>query len=277
MKYTEYIFRVEPPAPWYDILTQELGEIGFDYFTEEDGLLKAFISEPQNSRQLPSRVELLRRAEMEVFEWEVKEWADQNWNAEWEKEYPAVEIGNLVRIRAPFHQPSEGFRLEVVVHPRMAFGTGHHSTTRLMSDALFNIDLKGMHVLDMGCGTGVLGIIAEKLGAEQVLCIDIEPESVAATINNSLLNNCQKIKVREGSVEQMKGSIFDLILANINRNILLNHLPEYEKSLKAGAHLLLSGFYSTDTALLSDALQKHGFRIRKIFDHEGWEMIHAIK
>lgn len=277
VKYTEFSFRIEPTFPWYDILTQELGEMGFDYFTEEEGRLRAYIAAGRYSMKLPGTIELLRRPEMEVFEWELKDWGEQNWNAEWERDYPAVEIADLVRIRAPFHSSVHGFRLEVVVHPRMAFGTGHHSTTRLMSSALFNLPLEGKRVLDMGCGTGVLAIIADKLGAAEVLAIDIEPESTEASINNALLNNCQKILVLEGSAEHIKDRIFDLILANINRNILLNHLPEYDAALVKGGEILLSGFFSTDTEMLSKALEARGFTIRKTFDHEGWAMIHAMK
>lgn len=277
MKYTEFIFRIEPAFPWYDIITQELGELGFDYFTEEGGQLSAFIAAGHFRRKLPEQIEGLKRPQMEVFEWEIKDWSEQNWNAEWEKDYPPVEISDLVRIRAPFHTPTEGFSLEVVVHPRMAFGTGHHSTTRLMATALFNLQLKEKKVLDMGCGTGVLAIIAEKLGAGEILAVDIEPDSTEASINNSLLNNCLKIIVLQGSTEQMKGRIFDVILANINRNILLNHLPEYYAALNEGGDLLLSGFFSTDTGDLSGALLENGFKLRKTFDHEGWAMIHAVK
>jgi ribosomal protein L11 methyltransferase len=277
MKYTEFSFLVEPPFPWYDILTQELGDLGFDSFTEENGRLQAYISAGQYHQQLPTLIEQLRRPGMERFEWEIKDWEARNWNAEWEKDYAPVEIADMVRIRAPFHEKAEGFRLEVVVHPQMAFGTGHHSTTRLMAGALFNLTLSGKSVLDMGCGTGVLAIIAEKLGAGAVLGIDIEEDSVEASINNALLNNCQKINIMQGSAEHLKGRIFDVILANINRNILLNQLPEYTQSLKPGGDLLLSGFFSSDVALLSAALTEQGYRIRKNFDHEGWAMIHAIR
>jgi ribosomal protein L11 methyltransferase len=277
VKYTEFSFHIEPAFPWYDILTQELGDLGFDCFTEDEGRLRAYIPSGKLTKQLPARIEQMKRPDMAVFDWEIKDWGEQNWNAEWERDYPAVEIADLVRIRAPFHTPSEGFRLEVVVHPRMAFGTGHHSTTRLMSTALFNLQLSGKALLDMGCGTGVLAIIAEKLGAGEILAVDIEPQSAEASINNALLNNCEKIKVLEGSAEHLKGRIFDVVLANINRNILLNHLPEYDAALSKGGDLLLSGFFSTDADMLAGALTERGFRIRKIFDHEGWAMIHAVK
>ena len=245
MNYIEVCFEIEPFQPFSEILTADLADIGFESFVEDQKQLKAYITEADFSEVNLKKITETLKAEA-VIEYKINLIQDQNWNAEWEKNFPAVEVGKYCRIRAPFHSSDESFEHELVIEPKMSFGTGHHATTFLMVESMQNYDLKHKYVLDMGCGTGVLAILAEKEGAADVVAIDIEEWAFENTKENIERNNCTKIKALKGGAELLQPDQFDVVFANINRNILLRDFAAYEKSMKANSKIFLSGFFESD-------------------------------
>lgn len=183
----------------------------------------------------------------------VKEIADQNWNAEWEKNFEPILVDDKCAVRAPFHNPVTGFAMEIVIEPKMSFGTGHHATTWLMMRALFDLDLKGKKLLDMGSGTGVLAILAEKLGAASCDAIDIDEWAYENALENMQRNGCRRVHCALGGADLLGEKKYDVILANINRNILTRDAAHYLNVLNNGGLILLSGFYTHDVPLVQDA------------------------
>ena len=246
MTYTEVRFQVTPTEPGLQILIAQLDQIGFESFVEEQDELKAYIKTDVFSENAIKTCQIYNNPEFDM-RYSIHDIEDVNWNQTWEDNFQPVEISMDCVIRAPFHKEF-GLKYELIIEPKMSFGTGHHGTTHLMLNALFDEDLKDKTVLDMGCGTGVLSILAEKLGAKQILAIDIDEWCFINTLENQERNNCQSITVKQGSYEQIEGQ-FDVVLANINRNILVEQLPIYNKHLNENAIVLLSGFYEADLKL----------------------------
>ncbi len=208
----------------------------------------------------------------------------RNWNAEWEANYEPVYVGERAIVRAPFHslpEKAEKDFLDVVIVPHMSFGTGHHDTTLLMMHTLLDLEVKGMTVLDMGCGTGVLAIAALKLGAASVLAIDIEEGAYINTIENAELNGFSvddRLVVVCGDASNLSGTrINDVILANINRNILLQDMSYYDNVLSPGGQIALSGFFVGDVPVLQRVIDGLGWRVEEVKDSEGWACIICVK
>jgi len=235
-----------------DILMAELGEIGFDIFEESDSGMKAYC--PLDQYDALAAHEIMARyrflGPIVVVESEIEK---QNWNAVWETNYDPIRISDQVNIRASFHEPDPTVAMDIVINPKMSFGTGHHETTTLMVQAMFEIPLEGKTVLDVGTGTGILAFIALKLGASRAHGFDIDPWSIENSIENAALNACESATFQEGTIRNEPEEAYDVVIANINRNILLNELSEYASRLQAGGYLLLSGFYSDDIPILLDA------------------------
>jgi ribosomal protein L11 methyltransferase len=235
-----------------DILMAELGEIGFDIFEETDSGMKAYC--PLDQYDASAAHEIMARyrflGPIDVVESEIEK---QNWNAVWETNYDPIRISDQVNIRASFHEPDPTVAMDIVINPKMSFGTGHHETTTLMVQAMFEIPLEGKTVLDVGTGTGILAFIALKLGASRAHGFDIDPWSIENSIENAALNGCESATFQEGTIRNEPEEAYDVVIANINRNILLNELSEYASRLQAGGYLLLSGFYSDDIPILLDA------------------------
>ena len=223
-----------------EILIANLAEAGFESFEETDTQVLAYIpADDFNESTLPAGYE---KPEIEVIK-------DQNWNAVWESNYDPVLINEKVYIRAPFHESKDDVEYEIVINPKMAFGTAHHETTALMIEYLLEMKsvIKSKTVLDMGCGTGVLAILSKLEGAGEITAIDNDTWSVESSKENADINNVPSVNVLLGDASTLPGEeTFDLILANINKNILLNDMPAYEKSLKKNGHILFSGFYYSD-------------------------------
>jgi ribosomal protein L11 methyltransferase len=246
-------------------LPAELAEFGFEAFSEEeDGKLSAFI--PSRSfDEMPVANFLEERSSSMGFSYQVTRIPARNWNAVWESEYDPVFISGRCMIRAPFHPPHPDALFDLVIEPKMSFGTAHHETTRLMIETVLETNIRSRKVLDMGCGTGVLAILAFKMGAAGVVAVDNDEWAFANAIENTARNNTGEIIVIKGDASAVKEGDFDIIMANINRNVLLGDLPAYQVLLARGGVLILSGFYTADLqAIIEKAssldLHSTGFR-----------------
>ncbi len=247
-----------------DILIAELSEVGFDSFNEEDTVLFAYIKEMDFNEGEIHQV-LNKYPNLKDLFWSVTRMPEENWNAIWESSYEPVLVAGRCYIRAPFH-PASGIRhpasiIDIVIEPKMSFGTAHHETTSLMIESLLDEVVIGKTVLDMGCGTGVLAILASKMGAGRVVAIDYDKWAVENALENVIKNNTSTIDVIRGDASDIPLEQFDVILANINRNTLIEQIPSYATALKKGGGLFLSGFYTEDLPTVEAYAGKHGLRI----------------
>ncbi|MDH3381665.1 MAG: 50S ribosomal protein L11 methyltransferase, partial [Flavobacteriaceae bacterium] len=248
MNYIEYDFKVRPLDPAVEILIAELGEVGFESFVENEEGVLAYIQQADWNESILSNIHILQSSEFEIsFTSKVIE--QVNWNIEWEKNFNPIEVDGIVSIRAPFHQ-NPHLKYDIVIEPKMSFGTGHHETTHMMIQHLLEVDLENKKVLDMGSGTGILAIFAEMRGAKPIDAIDIDEWCFENSIENVERNNCKNISIYQGDVELLKDKNYDLIIANINRNVLLADMEQYAKCLNSMGILLLSGFYNEDILIL---------------------------
>ncbi|MBO7594066.1 MAG: 50S ribosomal protein L11 methyltransferase [Salinivirgaceae bacterium] len=276
MQYIETQLTFSPTTPDNrEILTALLAEIGYDSFMETPSGLSAYISANMFDESTTAAAVEPVAAIFEKIEIDSKHVPDVDWNAEWEKTFTPITVAGKCRIRAPFHDYDDSYQLDVIIEPKMSFGTGHHATTTLMIQQLFDIQLGGKTLLDMGCGTGVLAIAAKKLGAGRVMAIDIDHWSVENARENAARNNVE-LTVLEGGVEAVNGS-FDIILANINRNILLDQMPTYSRSLTSGGTLCLSGFYKSDVAILTGKAQSLDLQPVGQIEQEEWVSLKFVK
>ena len=271
MGYIEVCYKLEPLLPAREILYAELGDRGFEAFEDTQDGVRAYIKKEQFSKSLLKDLSI-NRIQGQKIEFDIITIVNQNWNAVWESNFNPIVINSNCIIRAPFH-PVPALEYDIIISPQMSFGTGHHETTFLMSKELFSLDLKSVDLLDMGSGTGVLGILAEKLGAKYVKAIDIEEGAFLNTIDNCKLNNTKNIIVEKGDSKLLADSLFDVILANINKNILLQDLSVYSNCLKLGGKLLLSGFFTTDIDELRKAVSNNGLKFVKTNEKNNWAMI----
>jgi ribosomal protein L11 methyltransferase len=266
-----------PREPWTGILIAELSELGFDGFMEtKTGLLAYGSSEIDTDKVL--KVTGLLDAERVAYSIDKKIIPYQNWNAEWEAQFEPVYIEDKATIVAPFHTDSVIKGLKVLIEPQMSFGTGHHQTTWMMSRELF--EWKGLpnRILDMGSGTGVLAIIAEKLGSEFILAVDIESEALKNIEHNAKLNSCTRIEAKCGDIDILDHQLpFGLILANINKNVLKKHISRYSELLSSKGQLWLSGFFTSDVEELRKFAEELGFNYLEQKEREGWAILKLVK
>lgn len=271
MNYIELAISVSPD--FTDILVAELGQIGFDTFTETDNGMLAYIDEAAFDATAASAI-LTQYAAQTPISYETQTVAQQNWNEEWERNFEPVSVGNECFIRATFHQPQPQFRYEIVINPKMSFGTGHHATTSLMVEHQLALPHMGKRVLDAGSGTGILAIVAEKLGATEIEAFDIDEWPVENAKENLELNHCTHIKVWQGEIDSVKPSaMFDIVLANINRNILLEQIPAYVQHLEKDGSLLLSGFYEHDIADIAAVAASVGLKEKQRKIKDQWAAV----
>jgi len=257
--YIGYDFKVHPLNPGVEILMAELGLVGFESFVETEDGLTAYIQKADWSEAIIESVQILKSSEFEIT-YSFNEIAQTNWNETWEKNFHPIEVEGVCTVRAPFHKQAKT-TLDIIIEPKMSFGTGHHETTHLMIQYLLHEELEGKVVLDMGCGTGVLAIIAEKLGANSVDAIDIDSWSYENSLENIARNQCSKLSVYQGDSQLLSGRSYDLIIANINRNILIADMVAYAKSLNKDGILFLSGFYESDVPLIQKACTSHMLKL----------------
>lgn len=261
MDYYELLFTTITTEDYQqDLLIGALGEIGFDTFEEVDLGFKAYIPvDDFNQEVLDNQLAAYR--EMFTFSYDITLIPQKNWNEVWESNFEPIEVSGQVFVRATFHQPKPEFKYEIVIDPKMAFGTGHHQTTAMMMQLMLENDFAGKKVLDMGCGTGILAILASKLGAAELTAIDYDIVCYESTIENSALNNIDNIVALCGSKEVIPNEQYDTILANINRNILLDQMATYDRALKPGGEIYFSGFYeSPDLDIITDEARKYGLK-----------------
>ncbi|PUV21291.1 50S ribosomal protein L11 methyltransferase [Sphingobacterium athyrii] len=260
MKYIEVIFQMLSGEEWQkDLLVSDLADIGFDTFEDTESGFAAYIPAANLDLQALETLMLNLDAGLEV-DYKVQEIENQNWNKLWESNFNPIEVGGQCYVRATFHESKPDFPYEIIIDPKMSFGTGHHQTTSMMLQYILENDFEGKRVLDMGCGTGILAILASKKGAKAILAVDYDEICVESVAENSGLNHVDNIEAVCGSFEVLKDRLFDTILANINRNILLEQLPQYALSINKNGELYLSGFYEQeDLAMLRDAAESLGF------------------
>lgn len=278
MKYVEVSFSIMPFEPWNEIIIANLSILPYESFMEEGEYLKAYIQEQDfDPLDLKDLVLKLKTNKGVIINYEYKNIEQQNWNHVWESHFEPVSINDQLHILAPFHPKDKYQGLIIEIEPKMSFGTGHHQTTFLMCEEISSLSLDGKNVLDMGSGTGVLAILAEKCGAKEILAIDIESWSVENCEENTKRNKCSKIISKLGDIIDIKGQYFDVIIANINKNVLLAHLPSYSKCLNTNGILLLSGFFETDAEDLISAAFKENLVLKSKKNKDGWTILSLKK
>jgi len=245
MNYTQISFKLNPDNQENrEILVAMLSDLSFESFDESDEYVMGYIpGELVNSEEINDITSALPFSVLLSYELI----PDKNWNEVWEKNYfKPLLIGNRCLVRAPFHTEYEAAEFELVIEPKMAFGTGNHETTTLVAEQILNIDLSGKTVLDMGCGTGILGMLASLKGAKSVTAIDIDSWSFESTVENARLNNIFNLEAKLGDASLLGNESFEIIFANIHKNVIINDLPIYESVLQSGGKIYLSGFYTHD-------------------------------
>ncbi|SEN50558.1 ribosomal protein L11 methyltransferase [bacterium A37T11] len=278
MNYTKVVFSCKGEEWQQDLLINDLASLGFETFEPTPEGFNAYIISGQfYQTQLTNLLEML--PSNFPVQYLINEIEHQNWNELWESNFEPIVIGNDCRVRATFHPHEEGYTYNLVIDPKMAFGTGHHQTTGLMMKYILEEDVAGKKVLDMGCGTGILTILAALKGASVLIGIDNDPVCYDSILENARLNKIENLEAYCGSVEKIPTCIkFDVILANINRNILLEQLPAYSEALKENGLLFLSGFYEgDDLKKIIEKCQLCGFTAEGNKEQDRWVAAKFIK
>lgn len=266
--YIEYNFTVSPKEPATEILIAELGNVGFESFVENENGVTAYIQKSEWSHTILEDIFVINSDEFSI-EYNQKEVEQTNWNAEWEKNFSPIQVDDLVSIRAPFHE-NPNLKYDIVIEPKMSFGTGHHETTHMMVQHLLQLYLENKKVLDMGCGTGILAIFAEMKGAKPLDAIDIDNWCYENSLENVTRNNCSNISVYEGDSALLANKKYDVIIANINRNILLMDIKVYANCLNDNGVLLLSGFYQEDIPIIDAEVSRYNLKLDTFIERNNW-------
>ncbi|RDC58239.1 50S ribosomal protein L11 methyltransferase [Pedobacter chinensis] len=266
MQYIKAIFKFENIEDYQqDLLISDLADLGFDTFEDSENGFTAFVIKDHFKAQELKDL-LSNYADEFVTDYTLEDVADENWNAEWEKNFSPLIIDDVCYVRATFHEPQTSYPYEIVIDPKMAFGTGHHQTTTMMMQYILSADLKDKDILDMGCGTGILAILAAKLGAKSLMAIDYDDICYESTVENAELNQVTNLRALCGSKEIIPDEEYDVIFANINRNILLDQIGRYAQVLKSAGKIFFSGFYlDPDLGMITAECAKYGI---KYLDHK---------
>ena len=266
--YLEYSFIVKPLSLGNEILIAELAYVGFESFVEDHQGLKAYIQKKEWNKNILKEIQILDSNEFEIT-YSKKEIEQVNWNAAWEKNFHPIEVDQKCVVRAPFHSKAN-VDYEIVIEPKMSFGTGHHETTYMMLQYMLETEFQGKTVLDMGCGTAVLAILAEFRGASKIDAIDIDSWCHKNSLENIERNNCKNIKTFLGDVSILENKKYQIIIANINRNILLKDMESYCFSLENEGQLFLSGFYNEDLNLIIATCTKFNLTFVDKIERNNW-------
>lgn len=276
MKTLEYTFTLPTSDIQHDMLTTMLGDLGFDSFMDDDMTLKAYCDEDRRDDQAVG--ELLR---MEVFQGvkllHVEDMPDKDWNELWEASYQPVVVNERCRVRAPFHEPDPSFEFDLVIEPKMSFGTANHETTAQIITLMLETDFKGKDVLDMGSGTAVLAILAKKLGAARTVAIDNDEWAYRNAFTNCELNGINDIEIILGDANAIGNAKYDVVLANINRNILLRDMHHYVEAMRPQAHIFFSGFYTEDLDSIKEEAVRLGLRYVRHLSRNNWVAAEFVK
>ncbi|MDZ4759222.1 MAG: 50S ribosomal protein L11 methyltransferase [Bacteroidota bacterium] len=268
-------FRIPAIGNTKDMLISELAEDGFEGFVEHDDGFSAFI---------PENIFLRRRFEDLIHAYEIplsriieNKIEQRNWNAEWEASYEPICIHKDIYIRTPFHPAMPDFKHQLTIQPKMSFGTGHHETTRLMLQLMLAEDFKNKYIFDYGCGTGVLSVMASVLGATEIFAVDIDDWAAENLYENAQLNDIKNIVFEQGDIDKAKGKIFNLVLANINKNILTATMAEMASTIEVGGLLLMSGFYENDVDDLLSVALPYGLTLNQKINENDWTAMVLVK
>lgn len=269
MNYIAYTFSNPQNEALKDMFTELLGNVGFDSFMDVDEGFTAYCAENAfNEDALDGILAMEQLADVQVVKREII--PDQDWNATWESSYEPVVIDGICRIRAPFHEADNSYKFDLCIEPKMSFGTAHHETTAQIIKLMLAEDFKGKDVLDMGSGTGVLAILAKKLGSAKTVAIDNDEWAYRNALDNVKLNDENEIIVELGDANSLNNRQFDIIIANINRNILLRDMHEYVKCLKKGGKIFFSGFYEADLQLIRNEAERLGLSYLNHIKENDW-------
>lgn len=272
--YLGYYFKVKPLQPATEILIAELGYAGFESFVESEDGVTAYIQKEEWSENILDDVQILKSDEFEIS-FTSEDIAQTNWNEEWEKNFNPIVVDNVCSVRAPFHE-KPNTQYDIIIEPKMSFGTGHHETTHMMIQHILKNDFTNKSVLDMGCGTGVLAILAEFKGAKPIDAIDYDNWCYVNSLENVQRNNCKHITVLEGDASLLVDKKYDVIIANINRNILLQDMATYVSCLNKNGQLFLSGFYNDDIPVIRAACEKHLLKFEEKLERNNWVSLKFI-
>jgi ribosomal protein L11 methyltransferase len=273
--YIGYHFTIEPIELGSEILIAELGEKAFESFIETEAGISAYVQKDLWSETILEDIQILDNPEFNIS-YTFEEIEQVNWNEEWEKNFEAIEVDGKCHVRAPFHEKTNA-EYDIVIEPKMSFGTGHHETTHMMIQHILETDFTNKKTLDMGCGTAILAILAEMKGAQPIDAIDIDNWCYLNSIENAERNNCKHISVYEGDAALLVGKKYDIIIANINRNILLNDMQQYVACLNENGILFLSGFYTEDIPVISESCTSKGLTYVKQFERNNWVALKFVK
>jgi len=273
--YISYTFKVTPKKPATEILIAELGNVGFESFVENKNGVVAYIQKKEWNKNILDTIYVLHSGEFSIS-YKKENIKQTNWNIEWEKNFTQIQVNNLVSIRAPFHK-KPNLKYDIIIEPKMSFGTGHHETTYMVIQHLLEINVTDKKVLDMGCGTGILAIFAEMKGAKPIDAIDIDSWCHLNATENAKRNNCTHISVSQGDASLLLHKKYDVIIANINRNILLTDMQTYINCLNSKGIILLSGFYKEDISNINTEVSKYGLTLQKTIEKNNWVALRYIK
>ncbi|WP_324069341.1 MAG: 50S ribosomal protein L11 methyltransferase [Flavobacterium sp.] len=273
--YIGYHFQINPLELGSEILIAELGEKAFESFIETETGISAYVQKELWSENILEDIQILDNSEFNIS-YTFEEIEQVNWNEEWEKNFEAIEVDGKCHVRAPFHEKTNA-EYDIVIEPKMSFGTGHHETTHMMIQHILETDFTNKKTLDMGCGTAILAILAEMKGAQPIDAIDIDNWCYLNSIENAERNNCKHISVYEGDASLLAGKKYDIIIANINRNILLNDMQQYVDCLNTNGILFLSGFYTEDIPVISENCTSKGLSYVKQFERNNWVALKFVK
>ncbi|WP_299780356.1 50S ribosomal protein L11 methyltransferase [uncultured Formosa sp.] len=266
--YIGYDFNVTPLQPGVEILIAELGYAGFESFVETETGATAYIQKEEWNAHILEDIQILNSDEFEIT-YTFEDIEQTNWNEEWEKNFNPIVVDDVCAVRAPFHDKFDT-QYDIIIEPKMSFGTGHHETTHMMIQHILKTDFEGKSVLDMGCGTGVLAILAEMKGAKTLDAIDIDNWCYLNSIENVERNHGKNITVYEGDASLLAGKTYDIIIANINRNILLNDIKTYASCLNKDGALFLSGFYNDDIPTIEAECTKNMLKLSEKIERNNW-------